>query len=108
MTAEEIDFLAKKKQTLIQPNIIERDLWAALRDIYEAFDKGTIPVEGAKKAKADAVAEYNEYVRRRQIFLADAQKRIELAPLISKANIHGCDICKQIAAIYDGRSSAKA
>lgn len=108
MTAEEIDFLAKKKQTLIQPNIIERGLWAALRDIYDAFDKGTITVEGAKKAKQDAMSEYNEYVRRRQIFLADAQKRIQLAPVISEANLHGCAICKRIAAIYDGRSSAKA
>ena len=104
MTAEEIDFLAKKKQALIQPNIIERGLWAALRDIYDAFDKATITIEGAKKAKADAVAEYNEYVWRRQIFLADAQKRIQLAPLISEANLHGCEICRRIAAIYDGRA----
>lgn len=103
MTAEEIDFLAKKKQTLIQPNIIERGLWAALRDIYDAFDKGAIPVEGAKKAKADAFAEYNEFIRRRQIYLKDANKRIEIAPLISEAELHGCDICKQIARKYDGR-----
>ena len=103
MTAEEIDFLAKKKQALIQPNIIERGLWGALRDIYTAFDEGKIPIEGAKKAKADAFAEYNEFIRRRQIYLKDANKRIEIAPLINEAELHGCDICKQIARKYDGR-----
>lgn len=103
MTAEEIDFLAKKKQTLIQPNIIERGLWGALRDIYTAFDEGKIPIESAKKAKADAFAEYNEFIRRRQIYLKDAQKRIEIAPIISEAELNGCEICKQIARIYDGR-----
>lgn len=102
MTAEEIDFFAKKKQTLIQPNIIERGLWVALRDIYEAFDNGTIPVEGARKAKKDAIAEFEEFYRQKRIFLADGKKRIELSPLLCDiAKGSGCEICRKIADILD-------
>lgn len=107
-TATDIDEHARAKIPLVDANIIERGLWSGLRAIYDAFDNKQMPIDGASKAKAAIIAEYAEYCRWREIFLADAQKRIELAPLISEANIHGCEICKQIAAIYDGRASAKA
>jgi hypothetical protein len=107
-TATDIDEHARAKIPLVGPNIIERGLWSGLRAIYDAFDNKQMPIDGASKAKAAIIAEYAEYCRWREIFLQDAQKRIELAPLISEANIHGCEICKQIAEIYDGRASAKA
>lgn len=103
MTAIEIDELAKHKKPIHGANIIERGLYEMLKDIYTAFDKQQIPTEGAKKAKQDAISEYNEFTRQKKLFLADADMRVRISPVISKANICGCEICKRIAAIYDGR-----
>lgn len=103
-TVAEIDEQARGKIPLVEPNIIERGLWSGLRAIYDAFDNKQIPIDGASKAKAAIIAEYAEYCRWREIFIQDAQKRVELSPLICQINKgEGCPICKQIAAVYDGR-----
>lgn len=126
MTFNGIEY-SVKQHIKLDPNamtLIEAGLYIKLLDLYSRYDDGKITVEDAKAEKekliADfnsdftAISEFSKLVRQigdmmqtleqhRAIFKADDARRVELSSLMCEANKHGCEICKKIARVYDGR-----
>jgi Txe/YoeB family toxin of Txe-Axe toxin-antitoxin module len=127
MNVKDIDRMARKK---IEPDenisILDAGLYYTLRRLYEAYDakKDEMSPEQAKAEKErlckayddayTAIKEYDDLVchneelmrrieQHRVIFKQDDKKRVKLSPLIAEANKNGCEICKKIAKVYDGR-----
>ena len=106
MTAKDIDEMAKRA---IIPNkdakLIELGLFYKLHCLYEAYDLKQMTVEQARVIKETSMSEYEQLSR---IFETDDRKRVALSGLICEANKHGCEICKKIARVYDGRDIPNA
>lgn len=119
MTKKEIDALAKKREHLPETtSIVEKGLYLALVSIYEAYDAKTMTADEAKEEKQSAFDEYDYYSELpkinddlyhktnqfAEILKRDDEKRVKLSGVLAEANKNGCEICKRIAMIYDGRA----
>lgn len=118
MKIKEIDTLAKKKLPLPdKPDILELGLYTALTNIYAEYDAKTKTADEAKQAKQAVCEEYeyltglqaeNVELSRRiaqhvEIFKRDDAQRVKLCGVFAEAEKHGCEICKKISRVYDGR-----
>lgn len=128
MTVKQIDDLARHKldpgEELI--TMLEAGLLWNLRRLYDAYDasKGVMTADDAKAEKDRIIKQYEadytalseycklidengELMRRisqyTEIFKQEDAQRVKLSPLIAEANKSGCEICKKIAKVYDGR-----
>ena len=120
MTLNDIDTRARSKAAMpVDCTLVEAGLYTKLRTIYELFDYQQLTVEEAKKQKADLLEAfeyengkdkqiselYDKIERDRKIFEQDDKRRVAISGLMCEANKNGCDLCKKIAMVYDGRLS---
>lgn len=103
MTAQEVDAVARARGIIMTDSLLEAGLYYRLVNLYNSYDEKLIPEIGARKAKQDLIAEFEYQQRQRELYLADARQRAALSPIMAEANKNGCEICRQIARIYDGR-----
>lgn len=78
-------------------------LYSILRLIYSAYGKRLIDKPTAIAEKNHAIKMYNEIYKHEHMFLEQARRSAAISELLLDANQNGCEICKHIAKIYDGR-----
>lgn len=108
MTVEEIDKAAQSRAGLEEYSLLEYGLYSRLKDIYDAYDKKTIPLDAARKLKDEVISEFERWQFCYNDYHVEALKRATIGLLMSQANKNGCPICRKVAKIYDGREQVKA
>lgn len=128
MTVKQIDDLAKHNISAgeEQFTMLEAGLYYHLRQLYNSYSKhkDIMPTEAWKAEKQRIIKQYeNEFIalydysrvvnennglmqrisQHTEIFKQNDLQRTKLSPLIAEANKRGCEICKRIAKMYDGR-----
>ena len=111
MTDREIVLLAQEdvrngRRTVLPDDIDALDA-LLYREIYflcRDFDDGKISKEAARKLKTQYIDEYGKYNLKRRVYVDHAQRMVEISQLLNAAEHSGCEYCKRIAQIFDGRS----
>lgn len=104
MTGKEIDALARKNIPLSDNALTsDRLLWLALVGLYREYRTGTVTKEMAAKIKRDELENHARNAQGERIFREDGRRMVEIGKLLTAANKNGCPVCKQMAAIFDGR-----
>lgn len=104
MTGKEIDSLAKKNIPLSDEALTsDRLLWLVLVSLYREYRAGMVTKETAAKIKRDELENHARNAQGERIFREDGRRMVEIGKLLTAANKNGCPVCKQIAAIFDGR-----
>lgn len=104
MTVEEICELAKRNSPLPKTDYMsEQWLYATLRLTYDGYRHGLIDDKQGKKEKITALKRYEDIKSWEKIFRRQAAVGKELGLLMSEANKSGCEICRKMAGLIDGR-----
>ncbi len=104
MTTEELCKLAQNNEPMpCGLWISEQILFSAVRNIYAAYRAGTITAEQGKNEKNLALGQYENIRLWEKIFHEQHKRSVELGKLLTKANKEGCEVCRQMAGLIDGR-----
>lgn len=104
MTAKEIDALARKNEPLPDGALTSDSLlWLNLVGLYREYKAGTVTKEFAADIKRRELENHSRNAQGERIFREDSRRMVEIGKLLTAANKEGCHICKQMAAIFDGR-----
>lgn len=107
MTSDEICELARTRQPLPKGlRLSEQSLYYTLRGIYRSYEAKELSLEQAKAAKIDALREYDSITLGERVATTNAKRMCEISQLLTQVEKHGCDLCKRVARIFDGRIDA--
>lgn len=107
MTVEELCKMAQRNEPMPEGLCLsEQFLYGAVRNAYVAYRSGTITAEEGKNEKNYALMEYHKIRLWEEIFRNQHNKATELGLLMSKVNKEGCELCKTMAKVIDGRLTA--
>ena len=59
------------------------------------------------KARKNAVKQFDKYQLYEKAYRNNAKRGKAIGELLCEVNKHGCELCKRIAKIYDGREALK-
>lgn len=110
MTSNEISDLARQRKPLPKGlPLVHQQLYYVLRGIYRGYDAGELTVEEAKKAKTNALRQFDIEELAYRVNEETSRRRVEISRILStcdkcdRRESCKCEQCKQIAKIYDGR-----
>lgn len=103
MNANDLDDFAKNGIEPAGLGILEAGLWHKLNAVYRNFDENKITVGEARKAKIDALEEYEHEAQVKRLYIEQNRRAVEISKIMIAANNSGCPICQKVAKIYDGR-----
>lgn len=110
MTPNEISDLARQRKPLPKGlPLVHQQLYYVLRGIYLGYDAKELTLEEAKKAKSDALRQFDKEELAYRANEETSRRRVEIARVLSmcdkceRRESCECEQCKQIARIYDGR-----
>lgn len=78
-------------------------LYYTLRGIYKAYSSKEMTVEEAKKAKGDALRDYDSMAFSEEIYHEHARRISEILKVLDRSEKCGCEYCKEVARLFDGR-----
>ena len=104
MTEKEIEALAKKNTPLPEgATLAERLFYRNLRQLYREYREGTVDKVQAKREKGELVKQFGK----EKLWEDCGQEHYErwrgYLRIVSKAEKEGCEICRRIVRILDGR-----
>lgn len=100
---------ARNKRMAVMPDgfgALETTLYREIYYLCRAFDDGELSSDAARKAKNLFIGEYSEAKRKRDIYDAHMARMVVISQCLSDAEKSGCDCCKKIARIFDGRENS--
>lgn len=110
MTDKEIVLLAQddvrnKRRTILPDGIDPLDelLYREIYYLCRDYDDGNISKEAARKLKTQYISEYGALSLKRKVYLDHAQRMVEISQVLSAAEKCGCEYCRRVAKIFDGR-----
>lgn len=107
MTVDEICELAKRSSPMPADMLLsEQGLYLALRNIYDSYRRGIIDDKQGKREKLNVIKQYENLKLGERIYLRQAKMSVELGKLLAKANKEGCELCKTMVKVIDGRLTA--
>ncbi|MFR1348276.1 MAG: hypothetical protein ACLSAQ_00990 [[Eubacterium] siraeum] len=108
MTADEIIELAKHNTPLPDDaTLAEGLLYKSMRLTYAAFREGEITKEQGAQERKQAVKQFDKYQMYEKAYRNNAKRGKAIGKLLCEVNKHGCELCKRMAKIYDGREALK-
>lgn len=100
MSQEELEKLAAQGAEMPDSlNGAEQLMFLSLRQLYAIFRTGKLQKDIAKAEKMKILKEYEVNSLLLRSWEYARQKEIRLAPLISKINKSGCELCKKVVKI---------
>ncbi len=106
MTADEIYELARKRQPAPDNMTLpEQLLYTTARNIYKSYSDGIITLEQAKQEKLQSIRNFDNLSRKYEIYDDHARRRVKISQLLTEADKNGCDICRRVSRVFDGRES---
>ena len=108
MTADEIYELARKRQPA-PDNITlpEQLLYTTARNIYKSYSDGIISLEQAKSEKQKSIRDFESLSLKYDIYSDHMKRMVEISQLLSEADKNGCDICRRVSRVFDGREPVR-
>lgn len=107
MTSDEIYELARRKQPAPDAlTLCERMLYTTARNIYKAYSDGIITLEQAKKEKNQSITAFGTLALSERVYLEHKRRMTEISLVLTKAGKCGCEYCKAVSGIFDGRIMA--
>lgn len=104
MTADMIDAAARKNEPLSDSaGLSDRQLYCCLRTLYREYRNGIVSVEQAKREKQKLIDIHKNNALWERIFHEHSRQMTEIGKLSNRVEHDGCEICKQMARIFDGR-----
>lgn len=104
MTADEIyEFARRKRPAPDNLTLCEQMLYTTARNIYKAYSDGIITLEQAKKEKNRSITAFGTLTLSERVYLAHMRRMVEISSVLAEAEKCGCEYCKSIARIFDGR-----
>ena len=104
MTADEIYELARKRQpapdNLTLPELC---LYTTARNIYKSYYDGIITLEQAKNEKQKSISGFERMNMRYEVYDDHVRRRVKISQLLTEADKNGCEICKRVSRVFDGR-----
>lgn len=109
MTFDEIFELARKKKKPPK-NLTMVEFWtfSSARNIYKAYDEGTITLEQAQKEKMQLYKQFGVNELREGVYRNHMGRAYEITQLMIEINRNGCDLCRQFVKLLDGRQPVSA
>lgn len=104
MTGNEIFDIARKKMP--QPDgmtLSELMLFTTARNICRAFSDGIIDREQAHREKLNAIKAFELDRLSERVWANSAQRRVAISQVLGEAEKYGCEYCRKVAKIFDGR-----
>jgi len=84
-------------------NAPEQWLFLSTRLLYEQFRNGTVSKEQAKIEKRKVISQCELALLYYKCFFEASQKQNKISHILTDAEKSGCEICKKIVKIFDGR-----
>lgn len=107
MTGEQICDLARTQRPLPGGlRLSEQSLYYTMRGIYRAYAAKELSLDQAKAAKADAIREFDSISLGESVYIEHARRMSEISRVLLDAEKHGCEHCKLVARLFDGRQNA--
>lgn len=104
MTADEIYELARKRQPAPDDMTLpEQLLYTTARNIYKSYQDGIISLEQAKREKQKSINDFKRLSMRYEVYDDHARRRVKISQLLTEADKNGCEICKRVSRVFDGR-----
>lgn len=103
MNVSDIDSFAKNSIEPAGLDILEVGLWHKLNALYRQFDANKITIGEARKAKIEAFEEFEHEAQIRRIYMEQNRRAVEIGKIMAEVNKNGCEVCRRVAKIYDGR-----
>lgn len=104
MTGQQAAELARTRQPLPEGERLSVImLYYSVRGIYRSYEAKELTLEQAKRAKQDALREYDSLALSERCHIEDARRWSEICRVLNKAEKCGCEYCKEVVRIFDGR-----
>ena len=104
MTAEEIYELARKRQPAPDNMTLpEQLLYTTARNIYKSYSDGIISLEQAKSEKQKSIRDFESLNLKHDIYSDHMKRMVEISQLLTEADKNGCEICRRVSRVFDGR-----
>lgn len=108
MTANEVIELARHNTPLPDnATLTEGLLYKTMRLTYAAYREGEISKEQGTQERKNAVKQFDKYQLYEKAYRNNAKRGKAIGELLCEVNKYGCELCKRIAKIYDGREALK-
>ena len=108
MTADEIYELARKRQpapdSLTLPELC---LYTTARNIYKSYHDGIITLEQAKNEKQRSISGFERMNMRYEVYDDHVRRRVKISQLLTEADKNGCEICRRVSRVFDGREPVR-
>ena len=108
MTADEIYELARKR--LPAPDNLtlpEQLLYTTARNIYKSYRDGIIGLEQAKQEKLQSIRNFGSLNLKYEIYSDHVRRRVKISLLLTEADKNGCEICRRVSRVFDGREPVR-
>ena len=108
MTADEIYELARK--SLPAPDSLtlpEQLLYTTARNIYKSYRDGIIGLEQAKQEKLQSIRNFEILNLKYEIYSDHVRRRVKISQLLTEADKNGCEICRRVSRVFDGREPVR-
>ena len=105
MTGNELFDIARKKMP--QPDgltLSELMLFTIARNICKALSDGVIDREQAHKEKLNAIKVFEMDRLSERVWTDSARRMVAISQVLGEAEKNGCEHCRRVAKIFDGRA----
>ena len=115
MTDREIVIMAQndareKRRVVLPENFgaLETMLYQQIYHLCRDFDEGHIPKEEARRLKMQYVSEYGNIKLNQAGYNGHMERMAAISKTLLEAEKCGCEYCRRIARIFDGRDNVEA
>ncbi len=106
MNDKEIEALAKKGTPLPEGATLAESLfYRNLRALYKEFRDGNIDKLQARIEKSRLISQFGAEKLQEECNRISQERWFRCQPMLAEAEKNGCDICKRIVRILDGREN---
>lgn len=104
MMPTELERLAAKGDPL-PDNLTAPEQWLylSLRILYREYRSGAIEKKQARQEKRKLIDEYELMMLHHRAYQQATERANRYSPLLVEAEKSGCDVCRKIVRIFDGR-----
>lgn len=83
----------------------EQWLYLSLRILYREYRSGAIEKKQARQEKRKLIDEYELMMLHHRAYQQATERVNRYSPLLVEAEKSGCDVCRKIVRIFDGRET---
>lgn len=104
MKNTEVDAFARKNEPLPdEAGLCDMMLYHILTALYREYKEGIVSKELAKVEKTRAMEKHRDVELWERIYKENTRRTTEISKIMAEVSKNGCEVCRRVAKIYDGR-----